>query len=1018
MAKGIHDLGNGLGFIYVTDTAGSRIYESVPNSKSGARKIKGLASAVSATSVNKRGVGSITASAITGSGSITAITVDGVNQISASISYTISTTVAQLHSLIESAINGYTPGSSPNMGASFVGSKVNLLAPIELGSDLNGYAISVSSTGNATFTTVDIAGGTDNIESYDDNFGFRFYLDADYGLSDVTGSGSAVWGDKSNADEITDYVIPRSLNSAITTIDSNISSGAVTFNRKSSQSFITVANQGFATTDDLDYIGIDGFSDGDLVTLKSKFNTVGVYTNVTETGNIRKAVDAPDIKLGNDTPNAAVFAITLQLKNGFWYEVNRAESLSIGDLVDIDITTVPPIAGDSLVYNAGTGKFEPDTVGGGGGGSINSLSDVDTSTTPPTVLDVLQWDGTNWVPAAAGGGGGGANLSVIDNTTSELKVASDSGTDATLTSATTSLAGLMSAGDKTKLEFITVTGASDLDELTEDIADMITLSGVAANAENLGTFTGTVIADNQTIKAAIQALETHVQTGMSIFDLTNVSGTVAVGDLLAWDGTDFTTKSKLEENIVELGGSTLTVGYVPKANGDNTIVNSSIYSTSLTMGLFGVTSPTMSIGMLGTSDRSVGLERHTTVDTAGNVLFLYGGGATSAATNKNGGDVRIYGGTSTGTGTSSVGIYTCPAGSSGTTSNTATLKLNINGAGTAEFTTSTAASKMRIGHNLTTIFGSTTTIGVEMARIDNTYSIPLGMYSLSTGHLAIVGGNYGVRIGARPSGTYDFHIGGAQCYIVGGKAPGDGIAYQFYKNVSVADNGTATTIASFETVGAIATAAITGMHITNTCTSTTTNYALRLTASGATNNVALHVNTGVITMYTLTPKTGYDFTIASGANRKIGLGVNTLPEAVGNSLTISAGDVFAGYTNVVGGNLIMETGISSGNVGSDFIIRTCTPGASGTGTNTLSDKLIVKGNGNVGIGTSTPNAGAILDLTSSTMALLLPRLTGDGASAITPTNGMCLYVTSTNGTFTTVGFWGYEGGAWKKYTLI
>ena len=37
-------------------------------------------------------------------------------------------------------------------------------------------------------------------------------------------------------------------------------------------------------------------------------------------------------------------------------------------------------------------------------GSVDTHSDVDTTTTPPAVGEVLQWDGSNWVPAAAGGG--------------------------------------------------------------------------------------------------------------------------------------------------------------------------------------------------------------------------------------------------------------------------------------------------------------------------------------------------------------------------------------------------------------------------------------------------------------------------------------------------------------------------------------------------------------------------------------------------------------------------------------
>lgn len=39
--------------------------------------------------------------------------------------------------------------------------------------------------------------------------------------------------------------------------------------------------------------------------------------------------------------------------------------------------------------------------GGGGATTIDELTDVDTTTTPPNIGDVLEWDGSNWVPAAA-----------------------------------------------------------------------------------------------------------------------------------------------------------------------------------------------------------------------------------------------------------------------------------------------------------------------------------------------------------------------------------------------------------------------------------------------------------------------------------------------------------------------------------------------------------------------------------------------------------------------------------------
>jgi hypothetical protein len=49
---------------------------------------------------------------------------------------------------------------------------------------------------------------------------------------------------------------------------------------------------------------------------------------------------------------------------------------------------------------------------------IDDLLDVDTTTTPPSVGDILKWDGSNWVPTAdtggGGGGGGGCSYTVSD----------------------------------------------------------------------------------------------------------------------------------------------------------------------------------------------------------------------------------------------------------------------------------------------------------------------------------------------------------------------------------------------------------------------------------------------------------------------------------------------------------------------------------------------------------------------------------------------------------------------------
>ncbi len=62
----------------------------------------------------------------------------------------------------------------------------------------------------------------------------------------------------------------------------------------------------------------------------------------------------------------------------------------------------------------------------------------------------------------------------------------------------------------------------DLSTQTTRVTNLITLSGVAANATNLGTFTGSTIPDNQTEKQALQALETSLETKASATNVTNL----------------------------------------------------------------------------------------------------------------------------------------------------------------------------------------------------------------------------------------------------------------------------------------------------------------------------------------------------------------------------------------------------------------------------------------------------------------------------------------------------------------
>jgi len=72
-------------------------------------------------------------------------------------------------------------------------------------------------------------------------------------------------------------------------------------------------------------------------------------------------------------------------------------------------------------------------------------------------------------------------------------------------------------------------------------------------------------------------------------------------------------------------------------------------------------------------------------------------------------------------------------------------------------------------------------------------------------------------------------------------------------------------------------------------------------------------------------------------------------------------------------------------------------------------RMYINKDGNVGIGTTTPAASAILDITSTTQGVLFPRMTTTQINAIaSPANGLTVY----NTTLLAICF--YDGTGWKK----
>ena len=73
-----------------------------------------------------------------------------------------------------------------------------------------------------------------------------------------------------------------------------------------------------------------------------------------------------------------------------------------------------------------------------------------------------------------------------------------------------SFTGTLFADDLTLKPILQIV-ETELEGISATQANIITLTGMAADSVNLGTFTGSTVTDNSTIKTALQELETEVE---------------------------------------------------------------------------------------------------------------------------------------------------------------------------------------------------------------------------------------------------------------------------------------------------------------------------------------------------------------------------------------------------------------------------------------------------------------------------------------------------------------------------
>ncbi len=124
-----------------------------------------------------------------------------------------------------------------------------------------------------------------------------------------------------------------------------------------------------------------------------------------------------------------------------------------------------------------------------------------------------------------------------------------------------SAGGDLAYNSSTGVFSITKSSKADL-----DVDHLITLSGVAAASDNLGTFTGSTIADNEDVKGALQDLETEVETKLAS------SAVSAFGATLVDDADAATARGTLG---LGSAATTASTAYATAAQGTQATTNDS-----------------------------------------------------------------------------------------------------------------------------------------------------------------------------------------------------------------------------------------------------------------------------------------------------------------------------------------------------------------------------------------------------------------------------------------------------------
>lgn len=343
-------LGNGTGYIYITEVDGSTIVSNLNNTTAGreAALLDGLTSAPIAGERLAQSALTITVAG----GTIDNITINAVSIFDVTVPIVGATTAIQAANTV-TAINAYV--SVPDYTAFAVGNIVYINPMPGTGSTVNGFAGAVMVTGPTAATITDMGGGAPATGIWDAVLGRRYFLDA---------TSAAVEGVVSGT-EISRFIINRGQQASAIRQDKSILNGIVTIDRDSNYMTVDIETEGMAATDDLrTIVETNGnFQNGDIIVFRGK--TTGDVVTFKEyaggSDNI-KLLSGIDFSTGDPTRQITLQYLIVGGAVTAWREISRSAPFPtvVNQRASSVATPVQGINSAAMPTN-GTVTFSPGT---------------------------------------------------------------------------------------------------------------------------------------------------------------------------------------------------------------------------------------------------------------------------------------------------------------------------------------------------------------------------------------------------------------------------------------------------------------------------------------------------------------------------------------------------------------------------------------------------------------------------------------------------------------------------------